>query len=59
MLEQLPEHSVPIGIGASVVVYLFYKLVIKKNKVIQKNNKVGGDLSGGNIIKTNIKIDKD
>lgn len=55
MMEQLPDLSLPVkillGTGAA---FLLYRFVFHKRVTIQKDNKVGGDMAGGNIVKTDI-----
>jgi hypothetical protein len=48
------------GIGITICSWVFGKKIIrrfrskdKRNKIIQNNNKVEGDMAGGNIVKIN------
>lgn len=51
-MEFLEYAIVPVSLAGAA--YLIFRFVSKKHKVVQKNNVVGGDMAGGNIIKTNV-----
>lgn len=51
-MEFLEYAIVPMSLAGAA--YLIFRFVSKKHKVVQKNNVVGGDMAGGNIIKTNV-----